>query len=92
MGICHLYVDESANLAAALPVIRNAKVQRPSVCNALDTLLVHRSVAVDFLPQVVAALNSQLEWMQQLGYAFATQQPDVMASVQRLRHQAQAAG
>jgi glutamate-5-semialdehyde dehydrogenase len=56
MGICHLYVDESANLAAALPVIRNAKVQRPSVCNALDTLLVHRAVADDFLPQVVAAL------------------------------------
>jgi len=56
MGICHLYVDESANLAAALPVIRNAKVQRPSVCNALDTLLVHRAVAADFLPQVVAAL------------------------------------
>ena len=43
-------------------------------------------------PQVVATLNSQLEWMQQLGYAFATQQADVMASVQRLRHQAQAAG
>ena len=41
-------------------------------------------------PQVVATLNSQLEWMQQLGYAFATQQADVMASVQRLRHQAQA--
>jgi len=56
MGICHLYVDASANLAAALPVIRNAKVQRPSVCNALDTLLVHRTVAIDFLPQVVAAL------------------------------------
>ena len=56
MGICHLYVDESADLAAALPVIRNAKVQRPSVCNALDTLLVHRAVAADFLPRVVAAL------------------------------------
>ena len=56
MGICHLYVDESANLAAALPVIRNAKVQRPSVCNALDTVLVHRAVAADFLPQLVAAL------------------------------------
>ena len=56
MGICHLYVDESADLAAALPVIRNAKVQRPSVCNALDTLLVHRAVAADFLPRVIAAL------------------------------------
>ena len=56
IGICHLYVDESADLAAALPVIRNAKVQRPSVCNALDTVLVHQAVARAFLPQVVAAL------------------------------------
>lgn len=43
-------------------------------------------------PQVLATLNSQLEWMQQVGYAFATQQADVMASLQRLRHQAQASG
>jgi glutamate-5-semialdehyde dehydrogenase len=56
IGICHLYVDASADLAAALPVIRNAKVQRPSVCNALDTVLVHRAVAARFLPQVVAGL------------------------------------
>jgi glutamate-5-semialdehyde dehydrogenase len=56
MGICHLYVDESADLAAALPVIQNAKVQRPSVCNALDTVLVHQAVAAQFLPQVVARL------------------------------------
>ena len=56
IGICHLYVDASADLAAALPVIHNAKVQRPSVCNALDTLLVHQSVASAFLPQVVARL------------------------------------
>ena len=42
IGICHIFVDESANLEAALPVIHNAKTQRPSVCNALDTLLVHR--------------------------------------------------
>jgi glutamate-5-semialdehyde dehydrogenase len=53
IGICHLFVDESADLAAALPVIRNAKVQRPSVCNALDTTLVHRSVAADFIPRLV---------------------------------------
>lgn len=56
IGICHLYVDRSADLAAALPVIRNAKVQRPSVCNALDTVLVHQDVAASFLPQVVARL------------------------------------
>jgi glutamate-5-semialdehyde dehydrogenase len=56
MGICHIFVDASADLEAALPVIHNAKTQRPSVCNALDTLLVHQSVAAYFLPQVVAHL------------------------------------
>ncbi len=56
MGICHLFVDESANLAAALEVIYNAKTQRPTVCNALDTVLVHRAVAPDFLPRLVARL------------------------------------
>lgn len=57
IGICHLYVDESADLDAALPVLRNAKVQRPTVCNALDTALVHRAVAVEFLPRLVASLE-----------------------------------
>ena len=57
IGVCHLYVDTSADLAAALPVIENAKVQRPSVCNALDTLLINRSVATELLPQVVARLG-----------------------------------
>jgi glutamate-5-semialdehyde dehydrogenase len=56
IGICHLFVDESADLDAALPVIYNAKVQRPSVCNALDTLLVHKAIARDFLPRVVKHL------------------------------------
>jgi len=56
-GICHIFVDASADLQAALPVIHNAKTQRPSVCNSLDTLLVHRSVAADFLPRVVAYLG-----------------------------------
>lgn len=57
IGICHLFVDESADLKAALPVIFNAKVQRPSVCNALDTLLVHEKVADGFLPEVIAELG-----------------------------------
>jgi glutamate-5-semialdehyde dehydrogenase len=57
LGICHLYVEPSADLDAALPVIFNAKTQRPSVCNALDTLLVHEAVAAEFLPRVVAALQ-----------------------------------
>jgi glutamate-5-semialdehyde dehydrogenase len=58
IGICHLYVDASADLSAALRVIHNAKTQRPTVCNALDTLLVHGSVAIEFLPQVVASLGA----------------------------------
>ena len=57
LGICHLYVEPSANLDAALPVIFNAKTQRPSVCNSLDTLLVHEAVAADFLPRVVEHLR-----------------------------------
>ena len=52
MGICHIFVDESADLARAVDIVENAKVQRPSVCNALDTLLVHRAVAGAFLPSV----------------------------------------
>jgi glutamate-5-semialdehyde dehydrogenase len=56
IGICHLFVDESADLEASLEVIRNAKIQRPSVCNALDTALVHQRVASQFLPMLVEAL------------------------------------
>lgn len=57
IGICHIFVDESANLDRALDVIHNAKTQRPSVCNALDTLLVHHRVAEAFIPQVVKHLG-----------------------------------
>jgi glutamate-5-semialdehyde dehydrogenase len=57
IGICHLYVDETADLPAAVDVIQNAKVQRPSVCNALDTLLVQESIAARFIPQVVQRLS-----------------------------------
>ena len=57
IGICHLYVDESADINLTLPVIANAKVQRPSVCNALDTLLVHDSIAADIIPRVVEQLS-----------------------------------
>jgi glutamate-5-semialdehyde dehydrogenase len=56
IGICHLFVDETADLQASLPVIRNAKIQRPSVCNALDTVLVHRAVAQQFIPVLVERL------------------------------------
>ena len=57
IGICHLFVDESANLVRSIEVIRNAKIQRPSVCNALDTVLVHQAVAGQFLPQLVESLS-----------------------------------
>lgn len=56
IGVCHLYVDASADLTRSLDVIENAKVQRPSVCNALDTLLVNRAIADEFLPMVAARL------------------------------------
>lgn len=59
MGICHLFVDSSADLARSVDVIENAKVQRPSVCNALDTILVHESVAAEFLPKVAVRMGER---------------------------------
>jgi glutamate-5-semialdehyde dehydrogenase len=56
IGVVHMFVDASADLERAVPVIHNAKVQRPSVCNALDTLLVQREVAPALLPAVAASL------------------------------------
>ena len=56
IGVCHVYVDAAADLAKVAPIVRNAKVQRPSVCNALDTLLVHRAVAGQALPEVARDL------------------------------------
>lgn len=53
IGICHLFVDETADLKKAAEVIMNAKVQRPTVCNALDTLLVHKNIAHLFIPMVL---------------------------------------
>jgi glutamate-5-semialdehyde dehydrogenase len=58
IGICHLFVDESADLKKSLPLIRNAKIQRPTVCNALDTVLVHRAVAAEFIPQLIDYLKT----------------------------------
>ena len=56
-GNCHLFVDASADQDMALAIILNAKTQRPSVCNALETLLVHRAIADDFLPKALDALT-----------------------------------
>jgi glutamate-5-semialdehyde dehydrogenase len=56
IGICHYFVDETAKLDDALKIIHNAKTQRPSVCNSLDTVLVHQAIAQQFLPQIVEHL------------------------------------
>lgn len=56
VGICHFFVDETADVDKALPIIHNAKTQRPSVCNSLDTLLIHERIAPSFLPRVVTHL------------------------------------
>jgi glutamate-5-semialdehyde dehydrogenase len=56
-GICHIFVDESADLALAERVIRNAKCSRPGVCNAVETLLVHRAIAGEALPRIAQALS-----------------------------------
>jgi glutamate-5-semialdehyde dehydrogenase len=56
-GNCHVYVDASADLGAAADIVENAKVQRPSVCNAAETLLVHRNVAANFLTDVAPRLE-----------------------------------
>lgn len=62
IGICHVYVDETAVFSQALDIIENAKVQRPSVCNALDTVLVHPAIADEFLPQMAARMaNNKVE-------------------------------
>src|SRR6266516_188482 len=58
-GICHLYVDESADLAMAERICLDAKVERPSVCNAIENLLVHEAVAPRFLPRIAAALRAR---------------------------------
>lgn len=58
-GVSHLFVDASADLVRALDVIENAKVQRPSACNSLDTLLVHEAVVAEFIPALVARMNAK---------------------------------
>jgi len=57
-GVCHVFVDRSADLGMAEAIAVNAKVQRPGVCNAMETLLVHREAADGFLPRIVAAMRA----------------------------------
>ena len=56
-GVCHVYIDEFADLAKAVPIIVNSKVQRPSVCNAAETVLIHKIIAKDFVPVALKALH-----------------------------------
>src|SRR5207248_3041470 len=56
-GNCHVYVDEAADLDQALEIVVNAKTQRPSVCNAAESLVVHQAVAARFLPRAAQALE-----------------------------------
>ena len=57
-GVCHVYVDEKADLKKALPILINSKTHRPSVCNAAETLLIHRGVADEFLPLALTELHN----------------------------------
>ncbi len=56
-GVCHVYIDEFADLSKAVPIIINSKVQRPSVCNAAETLLVHSAISDSFMPTALKALH-----------------------------------
>jgi glutamate-5-semialdehyde dehydrogenase len=56
-GVCHVYIDEFADIEKAIPILINSKTHRPSVCNAAETLLVHKSIANVFLPMALKALN-----------------------------------
>jgi glutamate-5-semialdehyde dehydrogenase len=58
-GNCHVYVDRAADMEMALNIVVNAKCQRPGVCNAAESLLVHREIAPAFLPRVIAALREK---------------------------------
>lgn len=76
IGICHLYVDETADLVRAVDIVENSKVQRPSVCNALDTVLVHPAVAEQFLPLMAQRLAQSGVELRAAGKALAILQQD----------------
>jgi len=57
IGVCHTYIDKTADLRKAVDIVYNAKVQRPTVCNALDTIIVHKEIAREYLPLIAEKLN-----------------------------------
>jgi glutamate-5-semialdehyde dehydrogenase len=83
VGVCHAFIDASADPERALNIVYNGKVQRPSVCNALECLLVHKDVARDFLPRVGEKLGrAGVEFracpqsLPLLGFAARSQNPE----------------
>ncbi len=77
-GVCHIFIDKDADLDKATPIIHNAKVQRPGVCNALEGLLIHEDVAAAFLPGLYETLAN--DGVQFLGCPKSVQLVDVMDS------------
>ena len=57
IGVCHIYVDKAADFEIALPVVLTAKISRPSVCNAMESLLVHKDIAEEFLPKIAKLMT-----------------------------------
>ena len=60
-GVCHTFIDESADIQKAVLIAENAKLQRPGVCNAMETLLVHKNIAKEFLPELVKKFDNRAE-------------------------------
>ncbi|TDO87891.1 glutamate-5-semialdehyde dehydrogenase [Enemella evansiae] len=82
-GNCHLYVDARADEQTALAVLLNAKTQRPSVCNAVETLLVHRDIADSFVPKAIAALVEHgVTVHAEPGFAAVADRDEVVAAVE----------
>jgi glutamate-5-semialdehyde dehydrogenase len=60
-GVCHTFIDETADIQKAVLIAENAKLQRPGVCNAMETLLVHKNIASSFLPELVKKFDNRAE-------------------------------
>ena len=60
-GVCHIFVDESADLQMACRIAENAKIQRPSVCNAIEGIVVHKNITADFLPMLEKTFNGRVK-------------------------------
>lgn len=80
IGVCHTYVDSAADLEKAVAVVVNAKTQRPSVCNALDTLLVHEGVAPTYLPPIAQQLADRGVELRCDGRSLAILEPSIGGS------------